>query len=178
MHLPHTHDHTHTTVTAQLGNRKGGHPGSEVNNKGERRKRSETAGPWGRGIRTPGRTQIHSLGRGEGQADGQGSPRGSGGLPGHCEWTGSGSGVHHHPGHLEVGRDTPQSRWGYSTKGLSLLFCQLGCRDRVSLGSHRLVEEPDGLGSPSLTHCAPSPGKCFVLPRGPSEQRAPGDLGT
>ena len=85
-----THTHTHTTLTAQLGVRRGGHPGSEVGDKGERRKRLQTAGPWGRASRLLARTQIHSMGGETGQADGQGSPRGPGGLPGHWERTGSG----------------------------------------------------------------------------------------
>lgn len=95
-----------------------------------------------------------------------GGPRGAQGATraGHFPqdtWRGQALGCWvYHFGHLDYEETPPPPSWrGYNTKGLSLLFCPLGCRDRVSLGSHRLVEGSVGFESPSRTLCAHNPGK-------------------
>ena len=77
----HTHTHAYTPHSAQIGVRGGRHPGKMVGNKGERRKRLETAGPWGRGHQDSWQGPRSKAWGGEtGQADGQGVPKGPRGF--------------------------------------------------------------------------------------------------
>ena len=86
------------------------------------RGKEEVGDSWamGQGHQDP-RQEPRSIAWGgeTGQTTGQGVPKGPEGCQGTGRGQGLGSGVHHHPGLLEVGRDTPPSPDGATAQKAS-----------------------------------------------------------